>query len=64
MSASTTAGAAPPAPETIVSIKLSLPVDGTNRKFKLPLRDLVAPVFADKVCCLLPHLICAMMMSD
>lgn len=64
MSAPTTAGVAPPAPEVQVSIKLSLPVDGTNRKFKLPLRDLVAPVFADKVCRLLPHLICLMMMSD
>jgi len=31
----------------MIAIKLS--IDGVNRKFKLPLRDLVAPVFADKV---------------
>lgn len=45
-SLATTAGANP-VHESMIAIKLH--IDGVNRKFKLPLRDLVAPLFADKV---------------
>lgn len=40
--------ATPTSPDTPITIKLAL--DGSNRRFKLPLRDLGIAVFATKVC--------------
>lgn len=38
----------PIGPDTLITVKVA--VDGTNRRFKLPLRDLGAHVLPQKVC--------------
>lgn len=35
-------------PDTLVTLKIN--IDGTNKRFKLPLRDLGAATLPDKVC--------------
>lgn len=38
----------PVGPDTLITVKVL--IDGTNRRFKLALRDLGAPVLPQKVC--------------
>lgn len=40
--------ASAPTPDTPITLKVN--IEGSNRRFKLPLRDLVPSVLPDKVC--------------
>lgn len=40
-------------PDTVITLKIN--IDGTNKRFKLPLRDLGASTLPGKVCPLLLH---------